>query len=73
MIQCYDYGTGYDRWTVVFHPGVGFTTNPGHLMMVGLTGHSEGKIGPHLGKRVLFAELPWELQKVVRNDLQDEG
>lgn len=78
-IRCYDNGgKTIDRYTVVyldhknerngFFECVGCNGSPFHPQGIGQ--HSECQDGPHLGKEIAFADLPADVQKLVRQDLQ---
>ena len=80
-IACYDMGDDSevaDRYTVVYvdypvSPGnkryncVGMSALPFHPQGVGQ--HSMAMLGKHLGKRILFKDLPEDCQKLVNQDL----
>lgn len=75
-IRCYDNGgASIDRYTVVYidHPqGELFTCVCMNAMpfhpCYGFGQHSVAKIGRHLGKRIAFADLPADCQKLVEWD-----
>jgi hypothetical protein len=76
-IQCYDNGgKTFDRYTVVYMDDpegrglfscVGMSEDPFHPQ--GFGQHSAALPGRHLGKRIAFAQLPADCQKLVRRDL----
>lgn len=82
-IRCYD-SDGYgDRYTVVFtgnyrrktggqYMYLGMDDQPFHPLGIGMHGHSNIQIdrpsSRHLGKRIAFATLPSDCQKLVISD-----
>ena len=81
-IRCYDNGgKTADRYTVVYmdyptrHAGcyesVGMSTEPFHPQ--GFGQHGDAMPGRHLGRRIAFADLPEDCQKLVQADLAMEG
>ena len=76
-IRCYDNGKTADHFTVVYmdwregeyFQTVGMSSLPFHPQGVGQ--HCEAKIGKHLGKRIPFASLPEDCQKLVLQDLEE--
>jgi hypothetical protein len=77
-IRCYDNGgKTADRYTVVFlkqpenqsntFACVGMSDNPFHPQ--GFGQHSTAMLGRHLGKRIVFNQLPPDCQKLVLRDL----
>lgn len=79
-IRCYDNGgETADRYTVVYMdrkrgPGlfysVGMNGSPFHPQGIGQ--HCAVMPGRHLGRRIKFADLPADCQKLVKQDLQTE-
>lgn len=77
-IKCFDNGgKTADRYTVVYisNPeklglfyAVGMSMNPFHPQ--GFCCHTTAVLGPHLGRRIIFAKLPEECQRVVLSDLR---
>jgi hypothetical protein len=78
-IRCYDNGgKTADRYTVVYmdHPVratdcyecVGMNASPFHPQGIGQ--HGVAMPGRHLGKRITFAELPGDCQRLVLRDLE---
>jgi len=75
-IRCYDNGgKTADRYTVAYiddrednrtYCCRGMSHNPTHPQGVGMYGSCV--LGPHLGNRILFKDLPEECQRVVRYD-----
>ena len=80
-IACYDSGKddGSDRYTVSyldweletngFVPGVGMNATPFHPQGIGQ--HCSMVLGRHLGKRIPFASMPEDCQRLVRQDMAD--
>lgn len=77
-VRFYDRGGSGDRYTMVYmdesrldHSGkrlfscFGMNETPAHPCY-GIGMHSDCMIGPHLGKRIRFDQLPEECQKTVR-------
>lgn len=76
-VACYDNGgETIDRYTVVYtseniggvYACIGMSGNP--MAPNGFGQHSECVLGKHLGKRILFKDLPPDCQTVVRRDLE---
>lgn len=78
-IRVYDnYGKTADRFTVVYmdqpervantFAAVGMDERPFHPKGIGQ--HITATPGRHLGKRILFASLPMDCQKLVRQDCE---
>jgi hypothetical protein len=80
-IKIYDNGgKTADRYTVVYmtererdgtYAAVGMSEQPFHPQ--GFGQHCTAMPGPHLGKRIPFAALPLDCQRLVRQDLQEES
>lgn len=83
-IRCYDNGgKTIDRYTVVFTRGkgslyLGMSSNPMHPQGIGMHGEGPPGSGPidrptygHLGKRIVFEQLPDDCQKIVRATYSD--
>ena len=74
-IQCYEIRVckgetpGFDRWTVVYIDQPERAVNT--FACVGMSRHSACMIGPHLGTRIPFSELPLGLQCSVVNDTSE--
>lgn len=78
-IRCYDSGPKFfDRYVVVYvserldnrkYQFIGMSSNPFHPQ--GFGQHGECCCGPHLGRRILFSDLPAECQRAVINDLTE--
>lgn len=81
-IRCYDNGTSYDRYTVVFtgkyrestggnYWYLGMSENPHHPQGMGYHGSADKSIDrpkyAHLGKRIKFEQLPPDCQKETIN------
>jgi glycine cleavage system aminomethyltransferase T len=77
-VRCYDNGGQTpDRYTVVYmdkpertagvYTAVGMNAEPFHPQGVGQ--HTSAMPGQHLGRRVAFAELPADCQKVINQDI----
>jgi glycine cleavage system aminomethyltransferase T len=77
-IACYDNGgKTADRFTVVYldqpehaaktYAARGMNAAPFHPQGIGM--FTSAMLGRHLGKRIAFAELPADCQKLVRKDL----
>jgi hypothetical protein len=84
-IACYDNGgESFDRYTVVYMDErdgcpslplgrgnlfacIGMSSEPFHPQ--GFGQHSTAMPGPHLGRRIAFASLPEDCQKVVLRDV----
>ncbi len=80
-IRCYDNGgKTFDRYTVVYmnqpererglYAAIGASEEPFHPM--GFGQHCTAMPGRHLGRRIAFEDLPQDVQKMVRMDLEDE-
>lgn len=78
-IRCYDNGgKTFDRYSVVFMDfpegrlffGVGMSYDP--FSPCGFGQHGLFKPGKHLGKRIAFADMPADCQKLVESDCQEE-
>jgi hypothetical protein len=77
-VKCYDDGDEtFDRYTVAFtyhkeQPNVYeclcMSSNP--FWPQGFCQHTVCIVGPHLGKRIRFADLPPDCQTAVRRDLE---
>ncbi len=80
-VACYDSGPEhFDRYTVVYldypeHDGLfsyvgmnGFPTHPHY----GFGQHGSCRLGRHLGKRILFADLPEGCRKLVEYEMEEE-
>jgi hypothetical protein len=77
-VKCYDDGPEvFDRYTVVFtnhkeQPNVYeclcMSSSP--FWPQGFCQHTVCIVGPHLGKRIRFADLPPDCQTAVRRDLE---
>ena len=81
LIRCYDNGVAsWDRYTVVYMDvpktqrgtfwSVGMSSSPFHAQ--GFGQHCTAMPGRHLGRRIRFADLPADCQKLVTQDLQPE-
>lgn len=78
-IKCYDNGgKTFDRYTVVFlecpetggaYSALGMSYNPFHPQ--GFGQHCSAMLGRHLGKRILFENLPHDCKEVVKRDLRE--
>ena len=76
-ISCWDDGgKTLDRYTVVFldqiinnrnYSALAMSSNPFHPQ--GFGQHTYSMIGPHLGKKIKFEQLPPNCQALVKNDL----
>ncbi len=75
LVRCFALpeSEGPDRWTAVYPEHFYNELLYGREMVdcVGLSGHSGGRLGPHLGRRVLLAELPESLRQVVMADCEE--
>lgn len=75
-LQIFDTGgPNFDRYTVIYEDGsyVSMSHNP--LWPLGFCIHAGPEdivIGPHLGKRINFEDLPADCQTVVMADLKGE-
>lgn len=69
-VKCYELpGDGFDRWTAIFpHTRGQSDSRLDTCDCVGMSGHSSGVIGRHLGRRVPFEKLPDNLRATVRAD-----
>lgn len=71
-IKCYrDDKAGPGAWDIYSVMYVDVPENDGCVACVGLSGHASGKCGPHLGKRIAFADLPEHLQRTVLADCKE--
>jgi hypothetical protein len=78
-VRVYDSEGEVDRYTVVFMDTPACRENPKLLCCLGMNGspfhpqgigqHSGAMIGRHLGKRIRFADLPEDCQKLTLRDL----
>lgn len=76
-VRCYDNGgETFDRYTVVYldqpeyagmFTALGMSENPFHPQ--GFCQHTMAMDGGHLGKRILFRDLPDDCRKAVLQDL----
>jgi len=76
-IRCYDDGKTCDRYTVVFldqeesrigtFAALGMSGSPFHPQ--GFGQHCAAVPGKNLGRRIAFADLPEDCQKLVKQDL----
>lgn len=66
-VRCYalPYPATCDPWTILFVDEPFSSTDSRRRTCLGLSGHSGGMPGRHLGKRIPFAELPKHLQNRV--------
>ena len=79
-IKCYDNGgRSCDRYTVAYldwdmdrglYSGVGMSALPFNPQ--GFGQHCTMKLGRHLGKRIMFKDLPPDCQKLVTQDQTEE-
>jgi hypothetical protein len=80
-ISCWDDGgKTLDRYTVVFldqpsnsrnYSALAMSSNPFHAQ--GFGQHTWSMIGPHLGKKIKFEQLPYNCQICVKRDLEIEA
>ncbi len=70
-------GKTMDRYTVVYdtigdskgnYDAVGMSSEPFHPQGIGQ--HSTAMPGKHLGKKIKFADLPKDCQRLVKRDLE---
>lgn len=77
-ISCYDFGSGIDRYTVVFDClsernrlyYIGMSYNPYHPLGFGQYGEGK-KESAYFGKRISFADLPDDCRRLVKEELSD--
>lgn len=80
-VRCYDKGRGADRYTAVLvdQPAYGvcvlgalrcLSMGPDPFHPQGFGQHAVAVIGPHLGQRVPFADMPADCRQFVEGEFQ---